>query len=210
VLIALYAICACAASATRVIVKGEFLAVHAFLILGVIVLSCFSGRMVHSINVEVKKDMQPLRAIVRTLRRFIDEHQHEPGFSFAFDSCVYTDTEYCHAVPLPVILFKRYLDNHNPRYLVAFEMGVMVPHRYEARTQVFPDLVKVGTYWNYYWFDGRYYALPVDDGFYSPDREDYASMIKDRTLEGAELQVARILAGKQHESRSVTLSSAGR
>ncbi len=145
VLIALYALCTSAVPGKMPRVRGLLLPIHAVLLLGLVVLGLFSGSRVHAINVKVKSDMWRNRFATRTLQRFIDEHQHEPGFSFAFDLSVYGESEYCHGIPLPVILFKRYLDNHHPRYLISMEKGVLIPRRYTAESQVFPDLVKIGT-----------------------------------------------------------------
>ncbi len=197
VLIALYAICASAAHGTPVRVRGLLLPTYSCLLLGLICLSVFSGQKVHAINVAVKSEMWRNRFATRTLRRFIAEHQHEPNFSFAFDLSVYGESEYYHGVPFPVILFKRYLDNHHPRYLIRMEKGVLIPRRYTARSQVFPDLVKVETNWNYYWFDGWYYAVEEREGFFCPEWQDFYRLIKDETLQGAERQVARRLKPRQ-------------
>jgi hypothetical protein len=211
VLIALYGLCVCSLSASH----GRWrlaLPVHAVVLLGLVVLSAFGGRKVHAINVAVKKEMQPLRVATRTLRRFIADHRHEPGFSIAFDGSVYGATENCHGIPLSVILFKRCLDNHHPRYVFSLERGVLVPHRHDGHSQVFPDLVKVGTVWNYYWYDGWYHAVAASEGFCRPERIDDARAVKDRSLQGAEDQVARKLSGHpaDRKGRSVSLHSSGR
>jgi hypothetical protein len=146
--------------------------------------------MVHRINVAERKALRSYCRPAKMIREFIDHHQDEPGFSIAFDQSVYDTSEEFHGIPLPVILFKPYLDNHQPKYIFSMINNKLVCQKAEildlstisCGSQIFPDLVKVDTAYNYYYYDGWYYGVQPRDGFYRPGRINYVDLIKDRSL----------------------------
>jgi hypothetical protein len=199
-LIALYGVCAWAGSGAPRRGKSAVVLIHLVLMVGLVILSIFSGWKVHAINVAVREEMRPLIDVTRTIQRFIDRHQHEPGFSIAFDHTIYAlGLRQCHALPPPLVLFKRSLNNHHPQYLLTLKEGTLVARRQDGgsadskcrRSQVYPDLLKVGTAWNIYYFEGWYYGISLSDGFFCPDRKDCPGPMRNRTLQGAEIQARR-------------------
>ena len=191
-LTSLYAIWTCAACRTQSRHPWLVLPVYLILYFALVSLSVFGGVEVRQINISVKNALRPLRTTTKTLAQFITAHQHEPDFSFAVDAAVCDGTENCQGIPLPVILFKRYVNNKNPKYLFTLKDGKLLARRrgeeapgQPSLPQVFPDLVRVGTFYNFFFFDGWYYGVRSQDGYYHPEREQYSSLIVDRTLEGA-------------------------
>jgi hypothetical protein len=184
-LTALYGTWACASRSLASVV----------ILVGLVVLSSDSGTKVYRMNVEVKKALKPLRVMTSTLNQFIEQHGDEPGFSFALGRPACAGVESFHGIPLPIILYKRYLDNHQPRYLFLREGDQLVARTcdeadHHGHIQIYPDLVRVGTHRNFFYFDGWYYAVQPRDGYYSPDREDHIDLIRARTLAGARRQAA--------------------
>jgi hypothetical protein len=196
-LIALYGVCACAVSGTRVR-RSTALPVYLILLVGLVILSAHGGRKVHAINVAVREAMRPLLDVSNCVQRFIDRHKHEPDFSIAFDETVFTlRLNECHGLSPTLVLFRRYLNNHHPRYLFTLKKGVLTTYCADdsgataknTRSQVYPDLVKVGTTWNFYYFDGWYYGIALSDGFFCPRGKHYPGAIKARTLRDVESQL---------------------
>jgi hypothetical protein len=157
------------------------------------ILTAYSGEKVYAINMGVRKDLKPLRMTAQWLNAFIEEHQDEADFSFAFDKESYDDVETMHGIPVPVILYKPYLNSEHPKYLVALRWdrnhAELAAEARRESGQVFPELVKVGTPYNFYRYQGEYYGVMSWDGYYRPDRDEYLYLIKDKTLEGATGQV---------------------
>ncbi len=198
VLASLYVVWTWAASGTarRALVVAAYLP----LLAGLAVLSVFGGLKTRAVNVQVKNALRPLRIMTKTLDELVRRHGAEPGFSFALDGPACAAQELFYGVPLPVILFKRYLNNHDPRYLVTLKGGKLVAapadglHRKGASGQIVADLVRVDTFFNFFFFDGWYYGVPIEQGYFRPERAGDPSVIKDRTLEGVRRQVPGKLA----------------
>jgi hypothetical protein len=179
---------------------------------GLAVLILYSGEQVCTINVAIKNELRPFHASTQWLAEFARSHEQEPDFSFAFDPASYEEMDLIHGVPLHVILFKQYLNNQTPKYLVSLRGPKYIAVKCAAegrRRQVFPDLVKVGTTYNFFYFDETYYGVLGDeDGFYRPGRADYSYLIIDTSLEGAMRQVPGRLAEREKDrnARKVTRS----
>jgi hypothetical protein len=158
---------------------------YAIFLGGMLILTLYSGEQVCSINVTVKSKLRSFHAGAQWMVEFIQQHQHEADFSFAFDPDSYEEMETANGIPLPVILFKQHLNNRAPKYLVSWRGSKCTAVLYNETGQVFPDVIKVGTPYNIFYFDGTYYGVLDYDGYYDPDRDDYLSLIIDSTLEGA-------------------------
>jgi hypothetical protein len=128
------------------------LSVHTLLFLGLLGLSFSHGQKVYAINAGVRKSLWKLRRTTGQLQQFVDAHQAEPGFSFAFSPAAWAWLETFCDVPLPVILFKPYLNNQKPAYLFILDKVGLVPIRYAhglglqlmPPRPTFPELERVG------------------------------------------------------------------
>jgi hypothetical protein len=97
------------------------------------------------------------------------------------------------------VLYPEWIDNHNPKYVVSFpEGGFAVTPADEWRRrhgtlassatssatgeQLFPDLVEVGTNFNLWRWQGRYYATLYWDDVFRPDVKDHAYVIEGETI----------------------------
>ncbi len=169
------------------------------LLAGLVILSLHSGEKVFAINAAIKKEWRSFHADTQWLAAFIRHHQHEPDFSFAFDRASYVEMEASHGIPLPVILFKQHLNNLDPKYLIAMRRNQRRAVRYHAGgRQVFPDLVRVGSPYNFFYYEGRYYGVLSWNGYCRPDRDDYVYLLADSSLEGAMRQMpAKLLQQAQ-------------
>jgi hypothetical protein len=181
---------------------------HAILVLGLVVLSVVSGTQVYAINVAEKNQLRPLRIATNIVQEFIDCHQAEPDFSIAFDGSVCASVQTFYGIPFPLILFKRYVNNDNPRYVFTMAGGKIVPRAGpgllggERRSPLFPDVVQVDTFYSFFHFDGWFYGVQYWDGYYRPDRMEYAYLIKARTLDDARRQVAEKLAEQEADCQA--------
>jgi hypothetical protein len=95
-----------------------------------------------------------------------------------------------HSIPFPLILYSRWIDNHEPTYVVAFPVGEVAIERAETfrsrhpqRRQLFPDLVHVGSDYNVYFWGGKYYGSLHWDDVFRPDLKDHAYVIEGGTLQ---------------------------
>jgi hypothetical protein len=148
------------------------------------------------VDVALKKADRILRGPARTVKELIRTHRNEPGFSFAFDGSVCDGICNSHGVPGLIVLFKRYVNNYRPTHLFSIQNAQLVAEKYDSPgspgqpclPQLFPDLVCIGTEYNYYYFDGWYYGVPYRDGYFRPEREHYSHLVMDRTLDGARLR----------------------
>src|SRR5207249_246095 len=122
----LYAVWGWAATAADTRRPGSLLSIHASLLVGLVVLGIASGLKVREINVGVKHALRPLRVTVQSIKQLVDGHHAEPGFSFAFDDSAYATMNSFHGIPLPLILFQRYVNNHDPKYLFTSAGGKLV------------------------------------------------------------------------------------
>ncbi len=103
-------------------------------------------------------------------------------------------------MPVTTILFKRYITWSRPKYMMTFPGGEPCLMGYEEwlRTRgpkgcLCPELVSVGTHYNYFRVDGWYYGVQTWDGCYDSRRRDHAYLVRDRTLEGAMDQASALL-----------------
>jgi hypothetical protein len=177
---------------------------------GLAVSILYSGEQVCAINVAVKNELRPFHASAQWLAEFASSHEREPDFSFAFDPASYEEMDLSHGVPLYVILFKKSLNNQTPKYLVSLrgsKCSAVECAGEERRRPVFPDLVKVGISYNFFYFDGTYYGVLGDeDGFYCPGRADYSYLITDTSLEGAMRQAPAKLAEREKDRNAWKLT----
>jgi hypothetical protein len=199
-LMSLYIIWTFAAPERRRPVVG--VALYAVLLGGLIVLGVYAGGRVYAINAAVAEDLRPLYEGDRWLLDFIRQHEAEPDFSFALDPASQESLESFHSLPWAFIVFKPYIDNYNPKYVVHAEGDTFTAHRYDPVRdsphsdcrQVNADLVRVGSPYNFYYFDGWYYGVLHWDGYFRPGAGDHLYLITDRTLEGAQRQMPVRLA----------------
>jgi hypothetical protein len=169
------------------------------LLLGLLTLSAFSGAKIFSVTDAEKDYLRPVRVLAKDIKSLISRHQAEPDFSFSLSLEVHTSKVHFHGLSVPYLLFQPQLNNHNPLYLFTLQDGKLVAqHREEQKTgkgrpgnQVFPDLVELGSTFNIFYYEGRYYAQETRYGYFNPAKADYDNLIVDRTLTGARTQAQR-------------------
>lgn len=172
---------------------------QAALLLGMVALSCYSGPAIWRLTASVAEALNDcpdggtgFTQRVAWIERFIRQHSDEADFSlgFDFDACNALGTH--HGVPLTTILFKRHLHSGSPKFVVGFPDGEPVAMTYAqwwrsrgSGSRLCPELVAIGTSYNFFRADDRYFGVQQWDGCYDPARRDYAFLIQDQTLEGA-------------------------
>jgi hypothetical protein len=176
---------------------------------GLIVLSIVSGMKVHAIDVKGRDDFAGFTRRVAWVERFNRQHGGEADFGLAFDldSCQVIGTSY--GVPITTILFKPYLNSPCPKYVIHFPDGEPSVVNYDqwqvsrsTRSSLCPELVSVGSSYNYFHVDGRYYGVLYWDGCYDPARPHYAYLIKAPTLVEARRQELEKLAEQDADVRA--------
>jgi hypothetical protein len=174
---------------------------QAALLFGLVALSCYAGPAVWLLTTSVAGDQKGCRdggagftRRIAAVERFIRQHEGEADFSlgFDFDTCNTIGTH--HGVPVTTILFKHHIHSSRPKYVVAFRDGEPTPMTYDEwqrsggpGSRLCPELVAVGTNYNFFRVDGWYYGVQQWDGCYDPARRDHAFLIREQTLEGAML-----------------------
>jgi hypothetical protein len=189
---ALWSLLASAPTAAWTKVRSSLCAV---VFTGFVILSLVSAVKVYAINAKGREDSAGFIRQIALIERFIRHHRREADFSLAFDleSCNVIGTQY--GVPITTILFQRYLNATNPKYVICFPKGEPYMTTYDEwrqscglRSRLCPELVSVGSYYNFYRVEGRYYGVMHWDGWFDPSRSDHAYLIKAPTLEEARLQ----------------------
>jgi hypothetical protein len=147
-----------------------------------------SGRIRHAAE-RLRGHYAEFHAAVRQLEAFIAAHGHEPDFRLAFDLRADDPFPVTHSVPFPLVLFPGWIDNHQPKYVVAFPKGkiTIVPaadcrRQHPGPRQLFPDLVRIGTDFNVYYWQGKYYGTLRWDDTFRPGLKDHAYVIEGDTL----------------------------
>ncbi len=157
---------------------------------GLIFLGLYSsGRIHHSAN-RLRERSAHFHATIRQLDAFAADHRHEPDFRLAFDMRPDDPFPVTHSMPFPLILYTRWIDNHEPAYVVAFpdgdvaiEPAAAYRQRHPQRRQLFPDLVHVGSDYNVYRWEGKYYGSLHWDDVFRPDLKDHAYVIEGDSLQ---------------------------
>lgn len=162
---------------------------------GLVILSVVSAVKVHAINAKGRDDSAGFIRRIALIERFIRHHRKEADFSLAFDleSCSVIGTQY--GVPITTILFQRYINSTNPKYVICFPDGkpsMMTYHLWQQsrglRSYLCPELVALGNSYIFYRVEGWYYGVIHWDGCFDPSRRDHAYLIKAPTLEEAKRQ----------------------
>ena len=107
--------------------------VQVILLSGLLVLSLKSSLAVRELNREAEAELEHRFVVFDAAQKLIDDHKDEPGFCFAFDESAYQAQQTFHGLPLGLILFKRYINNHNPRFLFTATDGTLRPARFGPR-----------------------------------------------------------------------------
>jgi hypothetical protein len=89
---------------------------------------------VRQVNRERAAWAAPLRHATHALNKFVARHGGEPDFSMAVDYAASDEQESCSGIPLMTILFKRWMSERDPKYVVALRWGEAVI----LRTRVSP------------------------------------------------------------------------
>ncbi|HTU88903.1 MAG TPA: hypothetical protein VMF69_02300 [Gemmataceae bacterium] len=97
-------------------------AAQAALLLGMIVLTCYSAPAVRRLNESVARDLKGCRESIAALRAFIEDHKDERDFSIAIDFVASDPVGSEYQFPIPTIVFKRWI-NPDPKYIVTLRDG---------------------------------------------------------------------------------------
>ncbi len=163
---------------------------------GLIFLACYSsGRIYHAAD-RLRTRYAEFHAAVRDVEAFIAEHRHEPDFRLAFDVRPDDPFPVTHSIPFSNVLFARWIDNHEPSYVISFpdskfQAVSATEHRLVSRQrerpeedrQLFPDLVRVGSDYNIHFWRGKFYGTLHWDDVFRPGLKDYSYVIEGDTLQ---------------------------
>jgi hypothetical protein len=178
------------------------------LAVGLLVLCVPSGLQVHKLNADTARMFKPYRWMNDSLRAFVRAHQAEEDFSFALRLDPGDGLPSVTGVPCPVILYKRYIDNSNPKYVVwfaGFRARALPADEWRRRhpgdaAALCPELVQVGAPYHIFRHRDRYYALSYNAAIafvYSRQRDHFPGALQDETLDGLRRQIeARKIAGQ--------------
>ncbi|MCS7046387.1 MAG: hypothetical protein NZO58_08535, partial [Gemmataceae bacterium] len=145
---------------------------------------------IHHVNERLREHYAEFRAVVAELDDFVRRHRQEPGFGLAVDMRPTDPFPVTHSVPFPLVLFAPWIDNHAPSHVVSFPDGRLeicpaADYRRQHGTagQLFPDLVRIGSDFNIYFWRGRYYGTLHWDDIFRPDLKDHSYVIEGATIQ---------------------------
>lgn len=151
---------------------------------GLVFLGLYSAGRIHHSAERLTGYYAYFHGTIRKLDEFVLAHRHEPDFRLAFDMRPNAPFPETHSIPFPQILFPRWIDNYQPKYVVSFPDGelTIVPADEYRRThpsagQLFPDLVRVGSDYNIHYWQGKYYGSLHWDDVFRPDLKDHAYVV---------------------------------
>jgi MFS family permease len=162
----------------------------ACLLVGLLLQSLYSGGRIHGVAAKIAERDKGLRDIVTGIGDLV-RSQNDPDFRLAFDFADSDPIDGPHGVPAPLILFKRHIDNHQPKHVVTFRQGIVRAvltaeyRRRHPRTtgQLFPDLIAVGTHYNFYHFGGAYYGTLAWEEHFRPESPRHPHVLVGGSLE---------------------------
>lgn len=165
-------------------------ALSALLCAGLIFLGAYSSGRIRHVADRVRDRYADFHATVRQLEAFIAEHRHENDFRIAFDMRPEDPFPVTHSIPFPLTLTMRWIDNHEPKYVISFPQGRFTAtpaaewrRQHPGPRQLFPDLVRVGTDFNVWHWQGKYYGTLHWDDVFRPDLKEHAYVIEGDTIQ---------------------------
>jgi hypothetical protein len=154
------------------------------LCVGLVFLGCYSAGRIHHAAERLRGYYSFFRDKIRQLDEFVATHRDETGFRLAFDMRPDAPFPETHSIPFTEILYTRWIDNHQPTYVVAFPDGELsitsaadYRRQHPDRRQLFPDLVRVGSDYNIHFWEGKYYGSLHWDDVFRPDLKAHAYVI---------------------------------
>lgn len=160
-------------------------ALGALLCAGLVFLGAYSSGRIRHVADRVRERYADFHATVRQLEAFIAEHRHEAGFRLAFDMRPDDPFPVTHSIPFPLTLTMRWIDNYEPKYVISFPDGRFTAtpaaewrRQHPGPRQLFPDLVRVGTDFNVWHWQGKYYGTLHWDDVFRPDLKEHAYVIE--------------------------------
>ncbi len=179
-------------------------------LVGLLALSGISAVRVHGVADKIRLQESELRALINGIREFVQSHGAEPGFSFAFDADNSDAVDSPHSIPAPVVLFRRWLNPHEPKYVLSWQdrqMRVQTLAEYRREYgpptgQLLPEVIRIGMPYNVFRYRGTYYGVLHWNGYFSSRRDDYAYLLQAPTLAELEQQQPLRLAEQARDIRA--------
>ncbi|GEM_PF-2900584 len=151
---------------------------------GLVFLGAYSSGRIWHVAERLRVQYAGFHEVVRDLEAFIAQHRHEPDFRLAFDMRPDDPFPVTHSIPFPLTLYSEWIDNWEPKYVVSFPQGRFAVaaaddwrRLHAGGRQLFPDLVRVGTDFNLWHWNGTYYGTLHWDDVFRPDLKDHAYVI---------------------------------
>jgi hypothetical protein len=175
-----------------------------------VLLSLYNTQKVRHANEMIAEYYRPVRVAADGVSAFVEKKKDEKDFSLAFDLAASDSLPTWHGIPMTTVLFRQHENNFNPKYVVEISNSQLLAWPVEEyrklhagrKGQLFPHLVELGSSYNIFYYDGYYWGVLHDDGYYQPDRTDYAYLIKDTTVEGVKQQQGIMLARQAEDIKT--------
>jgi hypothetical protein len=177
---------------------------------GLVVMALYNAQKVRHANEMIAEYYRPVRVAADEVSNFVEQKKDEKDFSIAFDLAASDPLPTWHGIPMTTVLFRQYENNFNPKYVVQIRNDNLIAQpveeyrklHAERKGQLFPNLVELGSSYNIFYYDGHYWGVLHDDGYYEPDRTDYAYLIKDTTVAGVKQQQGIMLARQAEDIKT--------
>jgi hypothetical protein len=172
---------------------------------GLFVLGGMGGFSIRAAAWDCRKVCRDYYVANQRLGAFVAAHRHEPDFSFTVAVDHSEKPLLVHGVPLVFCLYARWIDNHQPRYVLLMRprsLDVLSLEEYRQRFpdssgQINPDIVELSSGYHIYREEGVYYALPSARGWLDREHRDDPALIRADTLAELRQQLAACgLAGR--------------
>jgi hypothetical protein len=139
----------------------------ALLVVGLLALGAGSAVKVHQLNAQMAEGFRPSWSWIRSLRKFVEAHEHEPDFRFAVAWNPRELMPQYRQIPVPYLFYRRYIDRDLPKYVLSYEnrkfVGTPVAEWREQHTEgdshLCANFVRLGRMYQVFSRDGLYYAI---------------------------------------------------
>ncbi|MBI4864016.1 MAG: hypothetical protein HY815_27730 [Candidatus Riflebacteria bacterium] len=168
------------------------------------------GQRIHEVGRLFSHNYAMTTTVLRVVGAFVSSHAAESGFSLAFD---YEHSAYVpvapvgQGVPVTTIVFRRYMDDYDPLYVITFRAGGMdvarrkrgqQPGRSEA-DPLFCHLIRCEIGFQLWAHGGWYHAVPITGQVITPRTIGLDGSVRGKTVDETVKEWRRLRAQRPRE-----------
>ena len=158
------------------------------LIISVWVVNINNTYLLNKINNNIKETQTELAGAIYNIKDTLKKQS--PNVRVSFDLNKSEKIYSFQGIPYTTLFFREYEDNIKPDFLISIRDGKINILK-TNESELMPTLIKAGNEYNIYYFKGAFYALNHLEGPFISASRKYQSLIKAKSTEELELQIAK-------------------